>query len=200
MAEKGSVNDLQWARPAHLTRPTVGLDELLQGLALLGEESERATAAAGGWNDKTPPSMQVIKSGATAVTRWWSKWIAAVGGLAGAIPVVTGFFTTFIGDVGEAVTVALIAGGAVVFSATAIALALFVSGDLRARGHASAARQAARGVVTAAFLHATARLPAPGSPMVLAEPGPVTTPTGNPQAAYQFRLGDLIVRVDRKPG
>lgn len=161
MAEKGTVNGLQWARPAPLTQPTVGLDELLQGLALLGTDTDRNEAANLGWNGRTPDSMQVIKSGATGVSRWWSKTIAAAGGLVGAATTITGFIRTFATQTSEAVTVALIAGGAFVLGATAIAIALFVSGDLGARGRATAARHAARGVVTAAFLQATARLPVP---------------------------------------
>jgi hypothetical protein len=197
MAEKGTIDALQWARPAHLTRPTVGLDELLRGLALLGTDSDRDTAAHHGWNDPTPASMQVIKSGATAATRWWIKTVGATGGLAGLVTTGTGFVRAVTDTVGTATTVALIAGGAVVLAAVAIALALFVSGDLQARGVATAARHAARGAVAAAFLQASAGLPGqPGDPAPVADPGgPDDAPS-----ARRFRLGDLVVRVERKPG
>jgi len=170
MSEKGTVNSLQWAKPASETKPTVGLDELLQGLALLSSKEDRDVASSIGWNENTPPSVQSIKAGTMGLTRWWVKAVASFGGVSGLAALVTGFIKNLRSEAGDPVAVALIGGGALIIAAAFIAIALFVFGDLRARGQAAAARYTARGEVTAAFLAATAEMKATSTQQTAAVP------------------------------
>lgn len=160
VATTDPLKELLWAEPAAGLLPTVSLEDLLTGLQLLATPAARQQASTStGWSAKTPASMQVIKSGALSITTWWTKWIAGVGGVTGLLGTIAGAVAAFKSKVGEPVTVALIAGGFAFLSASAIAIALFVKGDLEARGRATAARHAGRAEVAAMFLRATALLP-----------------------------------------
>jgi hypothetical protein len=156
------LDGLVWARPASATDPQVGLYDLLTSLQLLATDTGRQEAAGKTkWDDDTPASMQVIKSGALTITKTWTKIVSRVGGgVSGVLAAFAGYVATVREDVGDPVTVALIAAAAVLGAATAVALALFVKGDIEARGQATAARHAARGEIVAAFLRATAGLEA----------------------------------------
>ena len=139
----------------------VPLDTLLQALQLAASDEDRraATDADNKWDAPTPPSMQVIKSGALTLTSTVTKRLAAFGGVGGALTALAGVISPFVADVGEPVTVALIGAAAVILSAVAISLALVVNGDLEARGVATASRHAGRARVAASFLEATAAMP-----------------------------------------
>lgn len=159
--ETEKVNVLKWAVPARDVEPTVSLPLLLQALQLLATDEDRTAAAAQTqWDAETPGSMQVIKSGALEITKAQTKLVTRFGGGAGVVAAVTAGITGFRDDVGQPITVALIASAALLLSSVAIALALFVKGDLEARGRATAARHSGRAEVAAAFLSATAGLPA----------------------------------------
>jgi hypothetical protein len=156
--DASKLEALKWATPAVETDPKVGLDELLQALQLLGTDTARkaGTTFLGG----TPPSLQVIKSGALASTKWVAGLVASVGGVTGAAAAVAGAIRTFSGDAGQPETVALIGGAAVLLGAVALALSVVVGTDLIARGMATSARHEGRAEVTSAFLAATGGLPA----------------------------------------
>jgi ketosteroid isomerase-like protein len=140
----------------------MGLYDLLTSLQLLATDTGRQAAADNTkWDADTPASMQVIKSGALSITKRWTKIVSRVGGgVSGVLAVFAGYVATVQKDLGDPVTVALIGAAALLASATALAIALFVKGDLEARGQATAARHAARGEIVAAFLRATAALEA----------------------------------------
>jgi hypothetical protein len=155
------LDKLAWAVSASKVDPTVGLDDLLVGLQLMATDAARRDAAKKtGWWATTPPSMQVIRSGTQALSKWWIAITAGVGGSVGVVGTVTAWITAGNEKVGVPVVVTTIGSTALVLSATAIALALFVKADLDSRGAATSARHTGRAHVAAAFLHATAALPA----------------------------------------
>ncbi|WP_322769126.1 hypothetical protein [Frankia sp. Cr1] len=154
------LNEFRWADAAPDATAKIGLTDLLVRLQLMATDAARNTAADNdGWWAKTPPSMQVIRSGTQAITKWWATAVAAVGGLSGLAATIYGFVAAARDAIGDAVLAALIGGASLVLSATAIAVSLFVKADLGSRGNATAARHAGRAEVAAAFLQATATLP-----------------------------------------
>ncbi|GLY92837.1 hypothetical protein Acsp02_00930 [Actinoplanes sp. NBRC 103695] len=135
----------------------VSLIELVTALQFLATDEDRAKGVAETkWDADTPGSLQVIKSGVTSMTKWWLKRAGAAGGAAGLLAavggVIIGSVKPFRDSLGEPMAVALVAAGAVIISATVLALAHFVTGDLRARSYATAARTAARAEVARAYL------------------------------------------------
>jgi hypothetical protein len=118
-AASSPLDNLMWARSTQDFEPTIGLAQMLVALQLLATDSARQDSVGKKWDDDTPTSMQVIKSGATAMTRTLTKWIGGAGGLtavlSGGAAVVSGVAT----DVGDVVLVALIGGGDMVLAATA---------------------------------------------------------------------------------
>jgi hypothetical protein len=166
-AKTSDLQGLEWPTPARDLKGggvPISLDKLLQSLQLVATDDDRDTATAKSWKEDTPASMQVIKSGALGITKNSIAWVGSVGGITGAVTAITGVLTAFIGDVGEPVTIALIASAALLLSAVAVALALFVKGDLEARGVATAARHRGRAEVAAAFLEATGSMAARNRP------------------------------------
>ncbi|TFB71500.1 hypothetical protein [Cryobacterium sp. Hz9] len=111
---------------------------------MLGTDNDRETTTARtgaqAWKADTPPSPQVIKSGSLAITKTSIGWVKNIGGITGLLTAVAGVVSPFIEQVGEPVTVTLIASAALILSSVAIALSLLVKGDLDARGTATAAR------------------------------------------------------------
>ncbi len=156
---ESKLDSLAWAEPAPTGDQAVPLAQLLQGLQLLASDDDREAAArsSGEWSAETPPSMQVIKSGALSITKTWTKRVTGagigvsvvLGGVGSGVAALTDGLTPAIGA-------ALVGGIALVASATALALAIFIKADLDARGQATAARHAGRAEVAAAFLSATA--------------------------------------------
>jgi hypothetical protein len=159
----------------------MGLAEVLTALQLLATDDDRETAAADErsrkWNGETPASLQVIKSGALAITRTGTKAVAGVGGATAALSAILAAVASALTRVGSPVVICLIASAAFVLSTTAVACAIFVSGDLRARGVATAARHAGRSEVASAFLRATVQLPRTAPP----EAAPPAAPIGMQQ-------------------
>ncbi len=155
VVDSANLASLKWPQPATSVTDPVPLNTMLQALQLLGTDQDRVIAAGSTWKDDTPASLQVIKSGTLGLTKAATKYVAGFGGVVGLLAAVGGALTAFIGDVGEPVTVAIIGGAAILLSSVAIALAMFVKGDLEARGVATAARHAGRAEVAAMFLRAT---------------------------------------------
>ena len=150
-------------------RAPIPLAKLLQGLQLLASDDDREKAADvdhKGWDAATPASLQVIKSGATALTTHWTKRVQTAGGLTALLTGGAGALVSVLSPLNkvEASTWVPLAvtllGGAAIVVAAAISVALFVKGDLEARGVASAARHEGRAAVAAEFLRATAAAPA----------------------------------------
>jgi hypothetical protein len=159
---KEMLGPLEWAVPAPDLKENVKLQNLLIGLQLLGTDEQRVQAASKGWNDETPGSIQVIRSGAMGITRWWARltrWVAGAGGVTAVLGTAAGTITNVRDTLGEPLIVALVAGGAAVTAAALLSAALLIKGDLEARGVATAARHSGRAEVAAAFLTGTAALP-----------------------------------------
>jgi hypothetical protein len=181
------LKDLKWAEPAEHVKPQVSLAELLMGLQLLAKDEARAQAASETrWDAPTAGSVQVIKSGVLAITKWWTKACAGVGGITGLLAVIAGAITSVTTSIGEPITIALIGGGSLILAATAIAIALFVRADLDARGRATAARHIARAEVTAAFLQATSALP---------DASTSTSPSGDGRLAQLMAIETELARL-----
>lgn len=167
VAKKDTLDKLTWP-PSHPNG--VSLIDLVTALQFLSTDEDRAKGVAETtWDADTPGSLQVIKSGVTSVTKWWLKRAGAAGGAAGLLAavggVVIGSVKPFRDALGEPMAVALVAAGAVIISATVLALAHFVTGDLRARSYATAARTAARADVARAYLGGPIAGPAPSAEM-----------------------------------
>jgi hypothetical protein len=184
------LGKLEWATPASDVPDTdkVPLNELLQGLQLLASDEARTKSSEtnASWDAATPASMQVIKSGSLEITKYATKLVTRAGGGLGVVTAVAGIISSFIDKIGEPVTIALIGSAAVLLSSTAIALALFVKGDLEARGAATAARHQGRADVAAAFLKATSGLPSKK-----------TATTTSSTASF---LGELLSAISAYPG
>ncbi|GAA2614797.1 hypothetical protein [Paractinoplanes durhamensis] len=181
-AEK-ALGPLKWAVPAADLGDPVNLQDLLIGLQLLGTDKQRTIAAKSGWNDGTPGSIQVIKSGATEITRRWAKLtrrIAGAGGVTAILGTAAGTITDIRTTLGEPLIVALVAGGALVTAAALLSAALLIAGDLEARGIATAARNSGRAEVTAAFLTGTAALPGQVKAKAMAAELTAAMATGRP--------------------
>ncbi|MGN7200331.1 hypothetical protein [Arthrobacter sp. SAFR-044] len=151
-----SIDALKWTQPAAGTSADqLDLKIILQGSGLLGDDNAlRDGNFQRTWRADTPESLQLISSGVTKMTKWWLAAVSSVGGLTAIASMIVGYVRSFTDGLGEPVTVAFIAGGSLVLAASAIALAIFVHGDLEARGNAAAAQLGARGDVMAAFLRA----------------------------------------------
>src|SRR6478672_4461534 len=114
-AKTADLKGLKWPVPAaDLTGAgiPVRLDQLLQSLQLVATDDDRDKATGKSWNDDTPASIQVIKSGALGLTKNSIAWVGSVGGITGAVTAIAGVLSTFVGDVGEPVTIALIGSAA----------------------------------------------------------------------------------------
>jgi len=148
------------------TNPKVRLDKVLIDAGLLGTETDRREATAKDqtttdnktepkpWDAATPDSMQVIKAGVLASTKYWSNRVGKVGSVSALLTLVAGSISTFVDKIGDTVAVALIGGAALIAAATAIAVAVFVGTDQLARGTATAARHRGRADVIAAYFGA----------------------------------------------
>ncbi|MFG1606714.1 hypothetical protein [Actinoplanes sp. NPDC049265] len=164
MASKDTLDKLTWPP----SKPDgVSLIDLVTALQFLATDEDRAKGVKETrWDADTPGSLQVIKSGVTSMTKWWLKRAGAAGGAAGLLAAISGVlissFEPFRNSLGVPMAVALVAAGAVIISATVLALAHFVTGDLRARSYATAARTAARADVARAYLAGPGSVETPG--------------------------------------
>jgi hypothetical protein len=118
--------------------------QLLKDLKLL--EGEGAPTL---W--RTPPSLQVITAGSTALSKGWASLVGIFGG-AGAIWTALQGFGADPQD--EPLQRAVfVASAAVILAAAVIAIAVIVRGDVTARAEASAAEYQARAHVATALLN-----------------------------------------------
>jgi hypothetical protein len=131
----------------------VPLDDLLQGINLLGADSDRTGGV-------VAPSqgVAIIESGATAMSKWWSAAVAALGGTSAIAAVATRFWSGTSGGTRIAVVVAV----AAVVAASLIALAIIVSSDVRGRATGATAVYYARATVAKEFAQASVAAAAPG--------------------------------------
>ena len=136
------------------------LQTLLQGLNLLGQDI--STPGRPAEND---PGTWALESAATSVTMLGGKLVTALGGLS----VVGAAIAAFWKGSNDSIRVPAIWSLGIVAAAAAIALALLIASDLRARAYGQRAMYDARSVVAAEFLK-------------LSKPAPVPTPAPAPQS------------------
>lgn len=169
-----------------LARDPLGVDfkppitHLLQGCDLLGDSTENQKNSSSSWGPfaGTPPSFQIIESGATALAKVWATVAAAVGGSVAIGTAITAFWTSQ----DAVVRVAALIGLAVVLAAALVAIAIIVRGDIAARGVGAAAQYQARAFITEAFLRTSLR----SQPW---RPGELDTLLTDAMADFQARVG-----------
>jgi hypothetical protein len=150
----GHSKDLH--RPVALTPPATDdvTDQVMMLAINLGvcpkpEEMDPHTGGYRGTGDKVPPSLAIIEAGATQLTKRWALIVAA-GGPAISAGAVAGFWN---GST-DVLKVAILAASAFVLAGCAIAIAIIISSDLKARSFASGAQYEARAKVAEAYLTA----------------------------------------------
>jgi hypothetical protein len=111
------------------------------------------------WDEATPLSFQVLKSGPTGIATFWAKQTKKYGGgtavataVAAAVAAVLDVFTG--ANVPDSIIIALIGAVAVLLSTACIAIAWIVHADLSCRCAATVARSAGRATLGAAYLEA----------------------------------------------
>jgi hypothetical protein len=135
----------------------VPLKDLLEGLNALGP----AGSATGSALTSPSQGVAIIESGATALSKVWTTLVGALGGVTAITAVATRFWD---GQQGGTRVAVVLATGAVI-AAVAIALAVIVSADVRARGTGAAAIYDARSAIAVKFLEVSAaEKPAPPKP------------------------------------
>jgi hypothetical protein len=144
-----------------LARPTA---DLLREVAVL---ETQADAAHGVTVAETPQSLQVITAGVLSATKL-TGGLTAAGGLGGAV---TAFVASFSAQ-DVALKIALIAAGAVILAAAAIAVARIVSSDVDGRASASVAQYEARASIVESLYQLLAATSPPAA--ALATPGEQT--------------------------
>jgi hypothetical protein len=97
--------------------------------------------------DPGAAEFQVLKSGVTKITGWVSRLIAAAGGAGAVWAAVEAYFNRSRPDL----QITLVASAAAIIGLAALAMALVISADLRARAEGTAAQYRARGQVAAAY-------------------------------------------------
>jgi hypothetical protein len=147
-----NIDDVQW--PKDVTNPS-GDDlgkpvvDLIRKIHLMGQDpgdvDETKTKG------KTPYSLQVITSDATAASKVWSRGIAAAGGISAILTALGAYFGK-LADKSTQITSFFVIGVAVIIASALIAIALIVRSDVSSRALASAARSKANADVATAFL------------------------------------------------
>lgn len=128
------------------------LQTVLRQINVLPDEKASASGASGLLS--TPDSVAVIESGATALSKWWTALVGALGGTAVIVGAVQRFWSNQTGGT----RIALIASFAGFLAAAVLAIAIIVSADVRGRATGSVAEYNARSDVTVAFLGAVEKL------------------------------------------
>jgi hypothetical protein len=158
------------------------LKELQQGLQVLPADKDIAKAGASATFVGPPDSVAIIEAGATALSKWWSVAIAALGGTAVIISAVTKFWN------GESpgVRIGLIAGMAAFLAASVLAISVIVSADLKGRAQGMVALYAARADIANQFLRQSLSASMPASAAKQGSPPPdAYGAAGAPNAAAQ---------------
>lgn len=147
---------------------------LLNDLRLLEkpEEEGKVTPFAG-----TPVSVQVITSGATSLSKWWTAAVAGGGGIGAIISGLKGL--NVLGESSTAQRAVFTASASFLAAAVAIAVAIIVWADVSGRATASSAEYSARSTVAAALLQS----------FEYGRPSP-TQPTPDPQYVLRTRSGE----------
>jgi hypothetical protein len=149
------------------------------------------------WDGGTPQSLQVMTSGASAISKLVVSLVAGGGGLAAIATGLNGFFTSVGPDNLDTplVRTAFILGGSVLGAAVVLALAVVVRSDVTARAHATAAQFQARGTVASALLNSFVVPVAPTTP----PPGyAILTEDGSWVLVEEFswKENKLVAKVD----
>ncbi len=146
------------------------VSRLLQKLHLLGGDEPTGRNLL-----KTPYSVQVLKSGALAVTKVWTG-LTAAGGAA-----VVGTAWAHFSDQGNDVKIAIVAGTALLVAVVALAIAVIVKADVNARVEATVCRVEAGAAIARDFLETAATFQK-------AAPGPAADAAGTGLPAAELEL------------
>lgn len=162
------------------------LKQLLQDLGIKGtpEDEAKAQQASTAVRGGLPVSVSIIESGATAASKGWAALVAALGGGTAIWAAVTDFWN------GQAVQTrgTLVIGAAIVIAACALATAIIMYGDVRARGQGASAQYYARSAIASEFLRGATAVMKTGAT-------PAGAPTANgvhPDLAGQDKMPDII--------
>lgn len=152
MGDERNGRTVQWPIEAvgdsdDLSNPT---RELLTSLGFMAFADDEIESKVFG----TPYSLQVIKAGSLALTKWWTGIIAGVGGVTGLAALIARPWT--VAD--EPVKIAYVAAAAFLLAAVAVSIAIIVRSDVSARARAAQAEYLGRAQVATGFLEATRTL------------------------------------------
>lgn len=127
--------------------------DVLRGVDILAKEG----ATSGGVGKSPDPSVAIIESGATSLSKVWTAAVSALGGATAITTVATRFWSNLQGNE----RVAAVAATGAVIAAAIIALAIIVSADVRGRALGTTEIYAARARIAERFLQvsATAKQP-----------------------------------------
>src|ERR1035437_7127104 len=112
------------------------LQKLLAGVSAWGGSN----ASTGGAFSTPDQAVAIIESGATALTKWWAGAVGAVGGTTAISAAVTKFWS----DQHGGTRIALVATTGAVLASAAVAPAVIISSDVRARALGASALYGAR--------------------------------------------------------
>jgi hypothetical protein len=126
----------------------VPLKDLLEGLNALGTPG----SATGSALTSPAQSVAIIESGATALSKVWTTLVGALGGITAVTAVATRFWNGQQG--GTRIAVVAVTGA--VIAAVAIALAIIVGSDVRARASGAVAIYDARARIAVKLLEVSA--------------------------------------------
>jgi len=136
------------------------LQQILRGINVWATADELAQANDGKGAISGPPaSVSIIEAGASALSKWWSVAIGAVGG----ITVITAAITKFWDSETGGERIAITASIAAVIAAGIVAIAIMVSSDVRGRAAGAVAQYEARAAVATTFLQLTRQSGSGGS-------------------------------------
>jgi hypothetical protein len=125
---------------------------LLQSLRVLGRDRDYRGNEFEWTVRGTPPSVAILESGATALTKVWAIVLAAIGVAA----TVAAFMTHGWEDEPVEVRLVLLPSLAVLLAVLVLSVTLIVRGDVRARADGAVAMYQARAETAGAFLALTA--------------------------------------------
>ncbi len=134
----------------------------MTGVDLLGGDGD----AQGGAFSAPAQSVAIIEANATALSKWWSVAVGALGGTTVIATAVSGFWD---GETGG-VRIALVAATGAIIVAAAIALAMIVSADVRGRAAGAQAIYAARASIAGEFMQAASEASAQATAAAAVDP------------------------------
>jgi hypothetical protein len=166
------------------------LQGLLTGISALGSASD----STGGAFSSPSQGVAIIEAGATALTKWWSGAVAAVGGATVLTASITKFWNGQQG--GSRIALLAVTGG--LLAAVAIALAIIVSSDVRGRATGAAAIYATRAQVASSMLELICCSQKPAASAGLLSPDAVKNAANDGVKAGLAPISDQLNGIDKQ--